>query len=263
MHVFELRYPGTWLTGMSPAEAQPIQMVLHLFETHLADAAVSLSWFEESRPVMRNRRPAREEREQRAAKARAIEAEVEKRIPEGLPPQEAWAAREALRDAATSEARRGEWSRGCVPETYAFRVPFIHAHSFLFALVGILKALRAIEGMAAAPAPARIAAKRFESLFPTAVGIRDSAHHVEERARGLKRGGKPIELKPIETGPIRAPAGALMLSMLNGNRLGYTMDDGAYGELEVSRETLESAQVIIQEVLDAFAWKGPVRTVPT
>jgi hypothetical protein len=248
---------------MSPAEAHPIQMVIHLFETHLADAAVSLSWFEESRLVMGNRRPAREEWEQRAAKARAIEAEVEKRIPEGLPPQEAWAAREALRDAATSEARRGEWSRGCVPETYAFRVPFIHAHSFLFALVGILKALRAIEGMAAAPAPARTAAKRVAGLFPTAVGIRDSAHHVEERARGLKRGGKPIELKPIETGPIRAPAGALMLSMLNGNRLGYTMDDGAYGELEVSRETLKSAQVIMQEVLDAFAWKGPATTVPT
>jgi hypothetical protein len=263
MNVFELRYPGTWLKQLSPVEAHAIQSVLSLVEGHLADAAVCLAWFEVARAAMRTREPAKERWERRATESQAVDAEVARRVPPGLAPDEAWAAREALRETVTLEARRQDWTRGVVPETYAFRVPFIHAHSFLFAFVGILKALRAFEGMGAAPATARAAAGRLSGFFPAAVGIRDSAHHAEERIRGLKKGGKKIHLKPIDTKLIRAPGGALVLSALNGNRLGYTMDDGAYGELEVSRETLESARVIIQEVLDALAWKGPARAVPT
>lgn len=262
MHVFELRYPGTWIAGVSPPEAHAIQLVLSLVEGPLTDAAVALAWFEEARVAMTSRESAQERWQRRVAKSQAVEAEVARRVPPGLTPEEAWAAREALRETVALEARRRDWRRGVVPESYAFRVPFIHAHSFLFAFVGVLKALRAIEGMDPAPAHARAAAKRLSVLFPTAVGIRDSAHHAEERVRGLKRGGKRIRVKPIDTGPIRAPGGALVLSTLNGNRLGYTMDDGAYGELELSRDTLESARVIIQDVLDALAWGGPARTVP-
>jgi len=49
---------------------------------------------------------------------------------------------------------------------------------------------------------------------------------------------------------------------LNGSCLGYTNEDGAYGEVDISAATVGVAQVAVQQCIDAYSWSGPPRTIP-
>ncbi len=59
-----------------------------------------------------------------------------------------------------------------------------------------------------------------------------------------------------------APEGVLILGSLNGNKYGSTMENGFYGEVEVSVQSLELARMAIQTCIDAFSWKPPKHHVP-
>jgi len=62
---------------------------------------------------------------------------------------------------------------------------------------------------------------------------------------------------------VSAPAGGvLMLGNLNGNKYGSTMEDGSFGEVEVSAQSLDLARSAIQTCIDAFTWKPPMHHVP-
>jgi hypothetical protein len=39
--------------------------------------------------------------------------------------------------------------------------------------------------------------------------------------------------------------------------IGGTLADGTYGEVKISAETVARAQLVIQQVIDAFSWRGP------
>lgn len=99
--------------------------------------------------------------------------------------------------------------------------------------------------------------------LPTLTGVRDTSHHLEDRVRARDRRGKDLVLKPVTNTLINAPqGGVLLLGNLNGNRYGSTMEDGAYGEVEVSARSLASAQSAIQKSIDAFSWKPPKHHIP-
>jgi hypothetical protein len=69
----------------------------------------------------------------------------------------------------------------------------------------------------------------------------------------------PIVAQPIVSNVIHAPGGGvIVLDMLDNNRYGGTLADGAYGEVEISAASVASAQQLIQQVFDAFSWRGPV-----
>lgn len=114
--------------------------------------------------------------------------------------------------------------------------------------------------------PAEVGAQTdaFYDALPSLARVRDTAHHPEDRARGLDKKQKPLDLKPIDNKLISAPGGGvLVLDSLNGNRYGCTMADGHYGEVEVSAESLGVVQNCLQSVLNAFTWSGPRRHTPT
>jgi hypothetical protein len=61
---------------------------------------------------------------------------------------------------------------------------------------------------------------------------------------------------------IKSAGGALVLSVLNNNRSGYTLDDGYYDEVEISESSVNAAREAVQAVLDALDWRGPSRLAP-
>ena len=74
----------------------------------------------------------------------------------------------------------------------------------------------------------------------------------------------PIVAQPIVSNVIHAPGGGvIVLDMLDNNRYGGTLADGAYGEVEISAASVASAQQLIQQVFDAFSWRGPRQHGPT
>jgi hypothetical protein len=116
--------------------------------------------------------------------------------------------------------------------------------------------------------PGEIAAFHGEiaEAFPHLRGVRNTAQHLEDRARGLGAGRppKPLDLKPVTNNLIDAPGGGvLVLNSLNGSKYGSTMADGHYGEVDVAPASMQQLQRILEGLLRAFQWQGPPRHAPS
>ncbi|MNG06642.1 hypothetical protein D3C84_898980 [compost metagenome] len=104
--------------------------------------------------------------------------------------------------------------------------------------------------------------RQFEDSFPSLTKIRNSVQHTEDRARGYGKSADvrkkvKMDLKPIDNGFIKAEGGGVLaLSNLNGNRLGYTIDDGTYQEFEISQATLGRVAELFQHLINGFQWSG-------
>ena len=264
LYVFELTWPGTRLEDLPDQVASDVEKMLYLLESALADAAVSLGLFEaEQAAAVARHAQHREGWEQKRAAQAALAAQFESQLAPDLPPEERWRLDEQTRERARIEAKRARWRGGQLPDAYAHRLPFLHAKSCLYALDTIAKVIRTLGTMPGLPAGVAQAQADFESRFPTLVAIRDSAHHPEDRIRGVRggRGGRetPIVAQPILLrNAMYAPGGGvIVLDFLNDNRYGGTLADGTYAEVEISAGTVTGAQQLIQQVLDAFSWRGP------
>jgi hypothetical protein len=169
-----------------------------------------------------------------------------------------WAAMRAAMDEKRIEGEREltrrRWALGELPRSVAHHLPFLYARAFLFALDSIEKLLNVLSE-SPVPTAAADAAGHLVAAVPGVRQVRDTAHHQEDRIRGLDRRGKPLDLKPIDSGGIHAPGGALVLNNLNGTRYGCTVEDGRFVEVEVTPASLIAARDAIQEVLDSVSWR--------
>jgi hypothetical protein len=259
-YVFELTYPGTWLDYPDRDWAWRIEGHLKSLERRLAEATVSLSLFESERS-----RPHRgmdhdvweQESERRRQIMEALEHSGSRCDPSD---PSSWERRHAEVEVLF---RREQWSRGQLPDTYEHALPFIYARSFLFALDGIDKFLGVLVQEPSLPPGVEMARQRFIGSFPQLREVRNSTAHAEDRTRGLGRGGKPLQLHPVTNPMVHAPGGGvLIVESLNGNCFGSTMADGHYGEVEVSAGSVAEARDCIQQVIDAFRWRGRPQHAP-
>lgn len=262
MFPFELTYPGHWLDcpGVPEGDVHEAGMVFHVLESRLADAALALHLFEHQRA---NITPfAGPEPEAFYKRRREMECESERELGPDLSAEEKWTAYERIRFDVDVSLKRERWAAGEIPEAHLRRAIFLDAQAFLFALDGIGKALTALGSAAWVPAAVTTARDDFYRSLPTLTGVRDTSHHLEDRARGRNRRGKPLAIKPVVNNAINAPGGALILDNLNGNQYGSTMEDGSFGEVEVSVQSLDVARSAIQSCIDAFSWRPPRHHVP-
>lgn len=232
MHILELTQPGTRLRGIDDETGRrDTEGLLHLLRTCISDAALSLSMFEASladaTTSMAAQLARRRDRAMRAAQGEAVDI---------------WADDPG------------------VPLSYSQRIPFIHAKSFLYAMDTIEKSLTRLQDLPNAPAEVDVALDHFQLAFPSLRHLRNSSHHVEDRVQG-KAHSRRIKPLPAHEG---APAsqGAMTVDRLDDNRLGATLADGSYGEVEVSLDSALSAQRLVQFVHDAYTWAGPEVRLP-
>jgi hypothetical protein len=266
MTVFPIRYPGTWLEVGNRDLAWRVQSTLYLLESQATDAFVSVNLFvtarihDEAGPSDADWEKAAEERshteailiQEIAAQNDVGEHEIRSRLN--------W---DAVREEIERRTSVRRWERGDTPTAYRRRLPFLHAHSFLYAVNSfgaVLSTLAAEPGLPACVVNEDMA---FRDAFPSAREVRNSAQHIEDRGRGLGRNKKPLQPKPIVNQFVHAPGGgALMLGNLFNDRLGYTMADGEHGEIAVNVESAGQIQACLQRLLDGLAWRGPARWIP-
>ena len=264
MYVFELVQPGCWLRGIADDQVRrDVESLLHLLVTCVEDATLALNMFENSRDR------AYESAEDRSSswesdrvRERAVEEELLRQLPHDLTPESRFQQMDNIRESARREAKRMKWREGHLPQGYQDRIPFIHAKSCVYALDTLQKTLRLLAKVPDVPIDIAEVLKEFELAFPDLVQVRDSSHHAEDRVQGKRRKDR-IELKPLVNEAIHAPGGGvLVVDMLNGNRYGGTLGDGSYGEVDVSPQTVSTAQQCVQRALNAFDWHGPVMHMP-
>lgn len=264
MYVFELVQPGCWLRGITDDQVRhDVESLLHLLVTCMEDAALALNMFENSQAG------AYESAENRLSswesdrvRERTVEEELLRQLPHDLTPETRFQQMDEIRETAQREAKRMKWREGHLPQGYQDRIPFIHAKSCVYALDTLQKTLRLLAKMPGAPIDIAEVLKEFETALPDLVHVRDSSHHAEDRVQG-KRCKDRIDLKPLVNEAIHAPGGGvLVVDMLNGNRYGGTLGDGSYGEVDVSPQTVSTAQQCVQRALNAFDWHGPAIHMP-
>ncbi len=249
MHIAEVIYPGTWLDVPDRELAFELEGMLRNLEDRVAEAAIALTMFESA---VSSRTDPRVEWER--------DAEIRQEVEDHL---RAEAGEMYFRDfdryRLESERRflRKKVELGVAPRTYSHKVPFIHAHSFVYAVDSFgkfLDELRDYDAVAQAVSEAR---DEFDRRLPMVRKIRNSAMHLEDRSRRYastndRRKGKRMDVQ-----------GFLGLSNLEGNLLCYTIDDGTYQKIAISQDTLQVLVETVNKVLHAFPWKGPPHVAPS
>lgn len=260
MLIFELTKPGSNISHEGLELGWKLESLLGHLETAFYDANIALNLFNlEMHNRSGNVGLDHQQWQDDMQKRRDLEIQVRQEL--GLLPYD---RSEKVAIEVETRFKKEKWSNGEIPLSHKHRFIFLHAKSFLNALDTIDKFLKVISEENGAPPEIKRLHARIAEDFPNLRAVRNSAQHLEDRARGLGAGRepKPLQLQPLDNGFIVAPAGALMLSNLHGTKLGYTMADGHYGEVDVSEESMLKITTIIQEVFNSFSWIGPPQHLP-
>lgn len=260
MFVFEIVTPGTWLDYDDRDWSWKIQNQLRSLESQFFEANAALNLFANAqsiRPSFADRENWERDSQRRSEIQRAIEQERG-----GFQSRDDW---DEIHFEAEVRFKREKWSNGGVPREFEHNLPFIYARAFLYALDAFDKFLCVLAKEPNVPAEVTTYHAKVAEAFPHLRGVRNTAQHLEDRARGLGAGRNPqhLDLKPIDNGFISAPGGGVLaLNCLNGSRYGSTMSDGHYGEVDVSPESMQHLQQILEGVLSSFKWRGSKQHAP-
>ncbi|MGV3470013.1 hypothetical protein [Limnobacter sp.] len=261
MFVFEIVTPGTWLDYDDKDWSWKIQNQLQSLESQFFEANTALNLFtnaQSTRPSFADRENWESDSQRRSEIRRAIEQEQG-----GFQSRDGW---DEIHFETEVRFKREKWSNGGVPREFEHNLPFIYARTFLYALDAFDKFLGVLAKDPNVPAEVATYHEKVAEVFPHLRGVRNTAQHLEDRARGLGAGRnpQPLDLKPIDNGLISAPGGgALVLNCLNGSRYGSTMSDGHYGEVDVSPESMQHLQKILEGVFSSFKWCGSKQHSPS
>lgn len=249
MHIAEVIYPGTWLDLPDRDLAFELEGMLRNLEDRVAEAAIALTMFDAS---INSRTDPRAEWERDAQIRQEVDDQLRAELGEMY-------FRDFHSSRFESERRvlRKKAELGVVPRSYSHKIPFMHAHSFVYAVDSFGKFVDELCDYDVVPQAVHEARDEFNQRLPMVRKIRNSAMHLEDRSRRYasspdKRKGKRMDVQ-----------GFLGLSNLEGNLLCYTIDDGTYQKIAVSQDTLQVLVETMNKALHAFPWKGVPHVAPS
>lgn len=260
MFVFEIVTPGTWLDYDDRDWSWRIQNQLRSLESQFFEANAALNLFvnaQSIRPSFADKSTWERDSQRRSEIQRAVEQERG-----GFMSREQW---DEIHFEVEVRFKREKWSNGGIPREFEHNLPFIYARAFLYALDAFDKFLGVLSKEANVPEQIAMFHAQVAEDFPHLRGVRNTAQHLEDRARGLGAGNtpQPLGLKPITNSLINAPSGGVLaLNCLNGSSYGSTMSDGHYGEIDVSPESMQRLQKILEGVFQSFTWRGSKQHAP-
>ncbi len=268
MRVYEFKYPGSIIKFIDRDTDTKILRSVNDIEDSFNEAAVSFNLFElqlqrdeaEIADFETRKKNWFEDRDKSIELTKKIEAQFHS---EGKDTN-SFEQHSLIQELAEVEHKREKWNSGVFPRNYQHLIAFIYAKSFVVALDMIGKLLiQLCKEYNTLPATVTNQKNNFFQAFPQLKDIRDSLHHHEHRGRGLDRYGQPLNLQPGIKGGFQVGAGSLILNHLNDNKLGTTINNGQFVEIEISDLTMIIVQQCIQGIIDSFSWEGPASLRPS
>lgn len=251
MYVFEIVTPGTFLVAEDQDWTSRISRLLSSLENHFFQANTALNLFasdpEYPRPDW-NMDDYDRDQKRRSEIRHSVESEFEL----GNTVYDA----EDISFETDVRFKREKWANGAPPYALEFKKQFIYAQAFIYALDGFDKFLGVLAKEDNVPEEIGEKHLQFIEKFPNLRGVRNTAQHLEDRSRGLDFKKNPLVLPPDGANNLR-------LNCLAGSRIGSTMSDGHYGEVDVSAESMQHLQEILEGVLQAFEWSGSKKHSPS
>lgn len=215
MFVFEIVTPGTWLDYEDKDWSWKIQNQLRSLESQFFEANAALNLFVNAQSIPPSfTHPDNWDRDsqRRSEIKRAVEQE-----------RGAFISHEQWNDIhfeAEVRFKREKWSSGGLPREFEHNLPFIYARAFLYALDAFDKFLGVLAKEENVPEGVAKFHAQIAEEFPHLRGVRNTAQHLEDRARSLGAGKNPQRLKVKLTfakgASLKDPA-RLFNSSLDGN----------------------------------------------
>jgi hypothetical protein len=248
MYAAEIFYPGTWLKIENKDIAFEIKSMLDCLVGLVAEASIALEMYIQAKDIKIDPNADSESDE-------AIRAEIDEQLKAEIGDVYGAQFFEYYLE-LNRRIRARKIELGIMPQSYLRKIPFIHAHSFLYAVDSFGKFLDEISANEAAPKELSVLSDEFNERLPAVRKIRNSALHLEDRLRRYasytdKKMGKRMDVR-----------GFLGLSNLENDDLCYTIDDGTYQRVSIKIETLKVLEDIASRTLAAFQWSGPQRFEP-
>lgn len=248
MYVAEIVYPGTWLDIEDKDLAFEIEGMLRHLVDLVTEAAITLTMFLQSRAV---RSDPKADRERDAAIRAEIDGQLRAEVGDLY-----YCDFNRYRLESDRRVRAKKAELGIAPRLYIHKMPFIHAHSFVYAVDSFGKFLDEICEYEIVPKELANYRDEFNNRLSAVRKIRNSALHIEDRLR------RYASWKDKKQGKRMKVDGFLGLSNLENNDLCYTIDDGSYQRVSISIKTLLVLVEVANRVLAAFPWRGPRRLEP-
>jgi len=248
MYIAEIVYPGTWLDIEDREVAFEVEGMLRHLVDLVSEAAVTLTMFEQSHSV---RQDPKAEWERDATIRQEIDEQLRSEVGDLH-----------FRDfdkyhlELDRRVKKRKAELGIAPRSYLHKIPFIHAHSFVYAVDSFGKFLEELCSYDVARKVVSDCRDEFNARLPSVRKIRNSALHMEDRSRRYASSQDKKQRKRMEVN------GFLGLSNLEGTNLCYTIDDGSYQRISISVETLTVLVEVANKVLAAFPWRGPQQLEP-
>jgi len=249
---------GIWIEGLDEDVGRQVESLCRVMESNVTDAVLALAMFEQAAAASHHSAFGEGvwERDRALEQRRREELEAQKPEVDGE-----WYGDRMTRlyEQAKRDVVRAKWEAGELPRSYAHRLPFLHARTFLTSLAQLGRAMSEMAKLDTGDAKTTIreACDRFDAALPHVKPVRDSIEHAEDRMRGLGRDKKTMTLAPISNRMIEAPGGGVLVGdALNNRHYGCTVDDGSYAEVEVADDTLEVAREAVQAIFDALPWRS-------
>lgn len=152
--------------------------------------------------------------------------------------------------------------KGITPGQYINALLGMYGKSFVYALDTIGSSLGVLCKTLPDNQSLQQIKQAWDSQFKDLRSVRNSAHHLEDRALSRGYRGKPMTAKPYESEHITTPENVLLLGITEERRYGYTSSDGTYSAVDVTPETLKIVGDVVQGVINCLPWTGPKRIEP-
>lgn len=248
MYIIELNYPGSHLKFDDGNSKQELISLFHFIEGSVITAAISLSMFESSQPTMHDSMTEWD----RDSKLRSqVDEELRQEAGELY-----YKNFNEYQIISENRLRQAKAKLGILPRSYVHKIPFIHAHTFVYAVDSFGKILEEITTYNGIPEGIQNCLDEFNRALPSVRKIRNSALHIEDRSRGYGSLKEKKQSKKMEAN------GFLGLSNLEDNFLCYTIDDGSYQKVEISLIILDTLVQITNNLLACFEWEGKPHVAP-
>ncbi len=263
MLIYEVTKPGTWIVHEDQNWAFEVESLLRHIESKFYEANLTINLFLESisyhQPF-----PNLDQYLSDSERKRVIQTEIEKDYPEPYDLE----VHDEIYLKTEVQFKREKWQAGELPREFTNSQKFIYAKAFLYALDSFDKFMKVLKNKEGTPEIIAELHNEISEKFPDLRGVRNTAQHMEDRARGLGAGSKgrppkPLDLKPIDNQFAKGDGGLLVLNSLIGTKYGSTMADGHYGEVDVSPDSMNHLHSIFDRLLNAFEWKGPKVHLPS
>ncbi|MFM0363715.1 hypothetical protein [Paraburkholderia sediminicola] len=262
MAIFEIIQPGNWIVCDDAVWGIQMDNLIHGLESQFFEANVCFNLFETAQAAFLARMVEYASSMDSWQSDRARRDDVRKQVENDLTQASSTMSEDEISFQVDVRIARDAW-RSAPPREHSDRLQFIYARAFIYSLDLFEKLLKDFSATPNVPTFLADLHERMLNDFPCLRQVRNTLQHMDERAQRIGPNKRAIPAVPTDSAGIKAGATTLVLDNLSNSTFQTVMGDGRQGSVDVTAESMQRLQSIMQAIVDSFQWKGTKELRPS